>query len=924
MPTRRQPLARRSHVATEGNRRGHGWLVFAAGASAAVAAAWRPAKSLFLSFATPYVGSSGMCGHGGSSGCHVSSLRGGGRIGSTLFGPEPAEPFTSLSARERDTAYSFDTGYTESAQDGDEELENAKTVGELKYFGVTALDGIGLLSDEEVAALDSSAGVEALEEEADVAPPAAEETQPSLDTADADSDVVVSVVDEPVDPLALRVDTDSKADPTEGRRLLPGDVVAAQLPADGAYAKLVDGRGWLRIGEGVEEVDPWAAKIMKKPGIDKDDAQSLAYLSLDTSSLTPLAEHLPLPQRVIDNLVARGVDKASPIQETVFDRIHHGESMCLQAQTGTGKTLAMILPLLTAMSEESVWGEEGDKIIVITSNRELAVQLYSDIEGMGFFPPNQGFATLLIVGNVPPKDSILKANVIIGNPNELGGFLHKDEDIIMQLSMKLRAVVLDEVDDYMTAPNLFASTWSIKKKRKLFNERKGYLLDKNGVIEIFMKRQLAYSRRSDLQVLAASATLSRPIARKLFRVLRWDPLGRWYSKPPPLVRPVAANGIDWQSVPRVPTIPMDLKHRYVPIVRYKTDTAFSNKHDARSSYEHSGIRRLKIRAAAGQTRGKPGGSQSRAVSKLLATSMLDGLHDALKSRKKGAGSSMVIVTRSMGITVRELVRLMHSWGFHEAQSMHKALWEDPNDWPSRWAEKFNYDEKDHSAKIGTRHAMLAERMQTAEMEPFPLGSKEEKMLTARQEAGENVAPILVGYEAMGRGIHFDGIDTVFMVGLPRKPAVYLHLAGRVGRLGQKSGKVVSVVSKRGAKVLRSWQNQIGPGVKFRQEHISRFRSRDPDEKSNRERQKALDKRMLAEHARQAKREEEDAEEAVPLLPEPEEKVYMPGMAPGDRKKDRVVERELMEIRESVRRSAKRDDVAARRLRARLQRITKPV
>lgn len=231
----------------------------------------------------------------------------------------------------------------------------------------------------------------------------------------------------------------------------------------------------------------------------------------------------------------------------------------------------MVLPLLTAMSEESQWGRHGDKIVVITSCRELAVQLFSDIDSMGFFPKAQGFTTMVIVGNIPPSEAVLNANVIIGTPNELGGLLHKDNDIVQQMNTKLRGIILDEVDEYTTAPRLFASKWAIKKKRRIYNERKatlsGRLGDFNtGVIEWFLKRSLAYSRRRDLQVLAASATMNREMARKVHRLLRWDPLGRWYQSPPPLMRPLAMMKAEWQAVPLMPTVPLDLKHQYIPVV----------------------------------------------------------------------------------------------------------------------------------------------------------------------------------------------------------------------------------------------------------------------------------------------------------------------------------------------------------------------
>eukprot|EP00971_Amphidinium_carterae_P151454 3002886-Amphidinium_carterae.1 len=46
--------------------------------------------------------------------------------------------------------------------------------------------------------------------------------------------------------------------------------------------------------------------------------------------------------------------------------------------------------------------------------------------------------------------------------------------------------------------------------------------------------------------------------------------------------------------------------------------------------------------------------------------------------------------------------------------------------------------------------------------------------------------------------------------IARKPATYLHLAGRVGRLGQEGGKVISIVPKRSVKVGR--HNRSSPSL----------------------------------------------------------------------------------------------------------------
>eukprot|EP00930_Biecheleria_cincta_P045792 TRINITY_DN31563_c0_g1_i1.p1 TRINITY_DN31563_c0_g1~~TRINITY_DN31563_c0_g1_i1.p1 ORF type:complete len:924 (+),score=149.99 TRINITY_DN31563_c0_g1_i1:70-2841(+) len=667
-------------------------------------------------------------------------------------------------------------------------------------------------------------------------------------------------------------------------RLMPGDVVAAETPSAGGHARLLDGRGWLDLnllGAGLEEVQPWAARLMKPAGITKADAASLAYVSLDDSNMPPLGEHLPLPSRVLAELDRRGISKASPIQEAVFSDIHKGKSLCLQSQTGTGKTLAMMLPLLTAMSEESQWGKNGDKIIVVTSARELAAQLYSDIDSMRFYPQGKGFATLVCVGNVPPTEAILNANIIIGTPNELGGVLHKDNDLIRSTVTQLRAIVLDEVDSYTTAPKIFASKWKIKRKRRLYNEKKAVLDGKlgdfnTGLIEWFLKRSLAYNRRQDLQVLAASATMNRNMAYKVHRLLRWDPLGRWYNKPPPLMRPKAAMRADWQAIPMMPTIPLEVKHRYVPVTLAKTNTRIADRHWTRKPVDKGGLARIKIKRTK-TGRGKNlHGEGGRPVAKGTAACMMDGLYDALRSRKPG--SSMVIICRTAGVTVRDTVRQLHAWGIREAEAIHAALWDDPEDWPSRWAIKYSHDMQDHAPQIAARHRELNERTRQGRHVAYPVGSDAWTALERRKKAGETTSPILVGFEGAGRGLHFDGIETVYILGILRTPQAYLHLAGRVGRLGQPAGKVISVLPVKAKKVLDSWRKLIGPGVQIEREPINRFRSAHVSETEAYEKPLVQRRLKLSPPSKvDGQKLGDGKEEAEPLLlPKPKDYVQLPG------------------------------------------------
>ena len=75
------------------------------------------------------------------------------------------------------------------------------------------------------------------------------------------------------------------------------------------------------------------------------------------------------------------------------------------------------------------------------------------------------------------------------------------------------------------------------------------------------------------------------------------------------------------------------------------------------------------------------------------------------------------------------------------------------------------------------------------------------------------APLLITFEDMARGLHFDGVDIVFILGIPDSPATYLHLAGRTGRQPALRGTVVTVCPGNAHTQLCCWGERLG-GVAF--------------------------------------------------------------------------------------------------------------
>lgn len=94
---------------------------------------------------------------------------------------------------------------------------------------------------------------------------------------------------------------------------------------------------------------------------------------------------------VIEGIDAMGYEKPTPIQEKAIPVILEGSDLLACAQTGTGKTAAFMLPILSILSaEEHV--SNSVKALVIVPTRELAMQIDQQIEGFSYFAPVSSIA----------------------------------------------------------------------------------------------------------------------------------------------------------------------------------------------------------------------------------------------------------------------------------------------------------------------------------------------------------------------------------------------------------------------------------------------------------------------------------------------------------------------------------------------------
>ena len=105
-------------------------------------------------------------------------------------------------------------------------------------------------------------------------------------------------------------------------------------------------------------------------------------------------DELALSDEVLDALWDMHFDECTPVQAQTIPVILEGHDVISCAQTGTGKTAAYILPLLTNLAFDN---HDPDKLnaIIMAPTRELAQQIDQQMEGFGYYVP---FSSVAIYG----------------------------------------------------------------------------------------------------------------------------------------------------------------------------------------------------------------------------------------------------------------------------------------------------------------------------------------------------------------------------------------------------------------------------------------------------------------------------------------------------------------------------------------------
>src|SRR5579862_154291 len=151
---------------------------------------------------------------------------------------------------------------------------------------------------------------------------------------------------------------------------------------------------------------------------------------------------LGLSEKVLKAVEASGYDTPTPIQEQAIPHALEGRDVLGIAQTGTGKTAAFTLPMLSRL-EKGRARARMPRTLILEPTRELAAQVE---EAFGKYGVNHKLNLALLIGGVSFGDQEAKitrgADVLIATPGRLLDFAERGKLLLTGIEI----LVIDEAD----------------------------------------------------------------------------------------------------------------------------------------------------------------------------------------------------------------------------------------------------------------------------------------------------------------------------------------------------------------------------------------------------------------------------------------------------------------------------------------------
>ena len=422
------------------------------------------------------------------------------------------------------------------------------------------------------------------------------------------------------------------------------------------------------------------------------------------------------------------LSKPSPIQVAAIPAQTNGESVLLHAPTGSGKTLAYLLPIT-----EELWAEPPDAgaksvSLIVTPTRELAAQVAgvaTTLAPAGTVRLISHPSNLMSDGSKERSDRASgQPRIIVGSAKAIVTSLYGNEQypasptpkpLALHFLKSTRVLVMDEVDRLLAVQGKYND---VKKKE---HEKPAAIL------------AAAVARHSlgRAQIVAASATVGRPLKRELARVL---------GLPPP-------------KGPRV-----IVAKETIAEGRAATSAAENESKQLFKQKESEGLPRTTRVVTIPDTvehylsAVEPKDNEDSTSSGQLLIRAYQVIQDVVSANPNAR--MLLVLTRGFGISNQQVIgALRHFKCKPDPRSLLDALQEDV-----QGTDQLMQVHREVSGATGVGQSL--------------------------SEETANDPSLWVTGEDTIRGLHLDGLDVVIVVGRPRGVDEYTHIAGRTGRAGE--------------------------------------------------------------------------------------------------------------------------------------------
>ena len=158
---------------------------------------------------------------------------------------------------------------------------------------------------------------------------------------------------------------------------------------------------------------------------------------------------LGVPAALVEALGIQGARVPTPIQQAALPVLLAGEDACLTAETGTGKTLAYLLPIFARLDA----ARPAAQAMILAPTHELAIQIHRQCCDLA---QNAGLPvrSLLLIGGTSMERQLdklkTKPHVVVGSPGRIRDLMH----LRKLKTPAIRTVVIDEADRLLAGETL--------------------------------------------------------------------------------------------------------------------------------------------------------------------------------------------------------------------------------------------------------------------------------------------------------------------------------------------------------------------------------------------------------------------------------------------------------------------------------------